>query len=343
MIKLNYENNGDYSLKIAIITITSESQSIASRLKDVLEDDPTIFAVDLFHKNVKDTLEAIFGEYNCIVGIMATGIMVRNICTYIKDKIYDPAVLVMDDNGNYVISLLSGHLGGANDITVKIAEIMGAKPVITTATDVHDKMGIDSLARKYYFHIDDPKKIKFINSALVNNEVPDLYVPEKFSFIFNDSLVRSSYNKFESLDNNIEVSFGDKRLILKPKKFVLGIGARKNISTSKVQNSIIKAMNILNLPIERIDAIATAEIKKNEAGIIESAKDLKIPLEIIPLDKLEEFKDPECSVSPFVMEKFDIIGVCEPVALITAGENSKLIFKKTVFDGVTIAIAVSYG
>lgn len=328
-------------MKIAIITITNEAQSIASKLKGTLEDDPTIFAVDLFHKNVKDTLDAIFGKYDCIIGIMATGIMVRNICTYIKDKMHDPAVLVIDDNGNYVISLLSGHLGGANDITVKIAEIIGAKPVITTATDINGKIGIDSLARKYYLQIDDPKKIRIINSALVNKEVPDLYVPKKFSFIFNDPLVRSSYNEFESSNNDIKVSFGDKKIILKPKKFIVGIGARKDVSTNKVQNSIKKALNILNLPIERIDVIATAEIKKNEAGIIESAKNFKIPLETVSLDKLKEFNDPRCSVSPFVMEKFGVIGVCEPSALIAAGKNSKLIFKKTAFDGVTISIAVT--
>ncbi|MGF7117403.1 cobalt-precorrin 5A hydrolase [Methanobacterium oryzae] len=328
-------------MKIAIITITREAQNIASNLKDVLGYDPTIFTVDIFHKDVKDTLKNIFGEYDCIIGIMATGIMVRSICTYIKDKIHDPAVLVMDDNGKYVISLLSGHLGGANDIAVKIAGFIGARPVITTATDTHGKIGIDTLARKYHLRIDDPKMIKFINSALVNGEVPDLYVPKKFSFIFNDPLVRNSYNKFESPNNDIQISFDDKKLILKSKKIVLGIGARKNISTNKVQNAIKKAMDILNLPIERIDTISTAEIKKDETGIIESAEDLQIPLEIIPLDRLKEFKDPLCSVSPLVMEKFNIIGVCEPSALIAAGENSKLIFKKTAFDGVTIAIAVS--
>lgn len=328
-------------MKIAIITITKEAQNIASNLKDALEYDPTIFAVNIFHKDVKNTLKTIFNEYDCIIGIMATGIMVRNICTYIKDKVHDPAVLVIDDNAKNVISLLSGHLGGANDITMKIAEILDAEPVITTATDTHGKLGIDSLARKYYFDIDDPKKIKFINSALVNDKIPYLYFPSKFNYILDDPAVNKSYKCSISLNNIFKVSFEGIDINLNPRRFIVGIGARKDISASKVKNSIKEAMNIINLPLERIDTIVTAEIKKNEAGIIESAEELKIPLEIISLNELRKFSNRECSVSPLVMEKFGVIGVCEPSALIAAGKNSKLIFKKTAFDGVTIAIAVS--
>ena len=328
-------------MKIAIITITKEAQNMASSLKKALDNDPTVFRVDIFHKDVKNTLKEIFSQYECIIGIMATGIIVRNICSFIKDKIHDPAVLVMDDNGKYVISLLSGHLGGANDIAVKVAEIIGAEPVITTATDVHGKVGIDSLARKYYLQIDEPANIKIINSALVNCKIPNLYVPSKFSYVLNDQVVNNSYKCFKSLNNLFKVSFGDININLNPQKLVIGIGARKDISKSEVINSIKKAMNILDLPIERIDSIATAEIKKDEAGIIVAAEDLKIPLEIIPLDKLKEFKDSSCSISQLVMEKFGVIGVCEPSALIAAGKNSKLIFKKTAFNGVTIAVALS--
>lgn len=328
-------------MKIAIITLTQEAQNIALNLKNALENDPTVFSVDIFHKDVKNTLKRIFSRYECIIGIMATGIMVRNVCALIKDKIHDPAVLVMDDNRKYVISLLSGHLGGSNDMAVKIAKITGAEPVITTATDTHDKLGIDSIARKYYLQIDEPANIRVINSALVNNEIPNLYVPSKFSYILDDQAVNNSYKCFKSINNLFKASFRDTDINLNPRKFVMGIGARKNIPKDEVLNSIKKAMNILNLPIERINSIATAEIKKDEAGIVESAKDLQIPLEIISLDKLKEFENPICSISPLVMEKFDIIGVCEPSALIAAGENSKLIFKKTAFDGVTISIAVS--
>ena len=123
-------------MKIAIVTITKNAQDAAFNLKKVLDEDSTVLKVGIFNKNVEETLKSVFRDYDCIIGIMATGIMVRNICGLITDKIEDPAVLVMDDQAKHVISLLSGHFGGANDISVKIAEIFGADPVITTATDI---------------------------------------------------------------------------------------------------------------------------------------------------------------------------------------------------------------
>ena len=96
--------------------------------------------------------------------------MIRNICPLIKGKNEDPAILIIDEKGKHVISLLSGHLGGGNEFSIKIANIIDAEPIITTATDINDKFGVDCLARKYYMNIDDISKIKPINSALLNDE-----------------------------------------------------------------------------------------------------------------------------------------------------------------------------
>jgi cobalt-precorrin 5A hydrolase len=273
---------------------------------------------------------------------MATGIMVRNICPLIKNKIEDPAVLVMDDQGKYIISLLSGHFGGANDIALKIAGITGVEPVITTATDVHSKMGIDSLARKYYLSIDDYKNIKAINSALIQNKKVDLYIPPKYEFIFKDPEIKTSYNKHESSNNELKAVYEENSINLKPKKLVFGIGARKGESKNRVQNAINEAIKLLKLSPERIDTLATGEMKENEEGIVQTAHELNIPLEIVTVDKIKSLNHPDCSTSEFVEKKFGVPGICEPAALIAAGKNSKLIFKKTAYDGVTVAVAVSY-
>ncbi|MGB9977700.1 cobalt-precorrin 5A hydrolase [Methanobacterium sp.] len=328
-------------MKIAIITITKNSRDLASKILENLTDDPTIIGIDIFHKNVKKTLKSVFREYDCIIGIMATGIMVRNICGLLESKLEDPAVLVMDDSGKHVISLLSGHFGGANEITKRIAEITGADPVITTATDVHGKLGIDSLAKKYYLDIENPDKIKEINSALVRDEFPELFVPSRFEFIFDDPQVNSSYNLTKSNKNDFKVLFGDSEIILRPKKFVIGIGARKDISKENVQSAITSAMNTLKLPVQRIDMISTGEMKRNEKGILEVVSKFDISLKIIHLDKLKNFNYRGYSKSSFVKKKFGIYGVCEPAALIAAGNDSELVFKKTSFNGVTIAVAVA--
>jgi len=327
-------------LKIAIITITKDSQDLASKILENLAEDPTITGVDIFHKNVKKTLQSVFSKYDCIIGIMASGIMVRNICGLLESKLEDPAVLVMDDAGKHVISLLSGHFGGANEITKKIAEITCADPVITTATDVHGKLGIDSLAKKYYLDIKNQGGIKSINSALVRDEFPELFVPLRLSFISDDPQVKSSYNLVESGENNLKVLFEDTEIILKPKKFVVGVGARRDISKQKVEGAITSAMSTLKLPVARIDVISTGGMKRNEKGIIEAVSEFNMPLEIVPLDKLKNFNYDGYSKSSFVKKKFGIYGVCEPVALIAAGKNSRLVLKKTSFNGVTISIAV---
>lgn len=330
-------------MKIAIITITQNSQDLASKILKSLVDDPTITEVDIFHKNVKKTLQSVFREYDCIIGIMATGIMVRSICGLIESKLEDPAVLVMDDTGKHVISLLSGHFGGANEITQKIAGIIGADPVITTATDVHDKFGIDSLAKKYYLDIENPKEIKNINSALVKGEFVELLVPGKFSFILDDMQIKSSYNLIKSSEDDLKVLFGDAEVILRPRKFVMGIGTRKDIPKENVEDAINGAMNILKLPVQRIDVVSTGEMKRDEKGINEVVSKFNIPLEIISLDELKNFNYDGCSKSSFVKKKFGIYGVCEPTALITAGNDSKIVFRKMSFNGVTIAIAVASG
>ena len=232
-------------MKIAIITITKNSQGLASKIRENLADDPTITGVDIFHKNVKKTLQSVFTKYDCIIGIMATGIIVRNICGLLESKLEDPAVLVMDDAGKHVISLLSGHFGGANEITQKIAGIIGADPVITTATDVHGKFGIDSLAKKYYLDIENSEGIKNINSALVKGEFPELLVPGKFGFILDDVQVESSYSLIKSNGNDLKALYGDAEVILRPKKFVIGIGTRKDIPKENVEDAINGAMNIL--------------------------------------------------------------------------------------------------
>jgi len=328
-------------LKIAIITITEDAQKLAIKLAEDLKQDPEVISVKIFNKGVKKALKNVFSEYDCILGIMAAGIMVRSTCLLIKNKMEDPAVLVMDDRGKHVISLLSGHYGEANKIALKISQISGAEPVITTSTDVHGKIGIDSLARKYYLDIEDVSKIKTINSGLIDDKEINLCVPEKYEFIFRDPLVKESYNWCKSLNNELKVVYEENSVTLKPKKLVFGIGARKNISKSKVQSAVFEAVKSLNLSPERIDSFATAEIKKEELGIVKTALDLEVPLEIVAVNHIKSLKHPDCSHSELVKEKFGIGGVCEPAALITAGKNSRLVFKKTFYNGVTVAVAVS--
>ncbi|MBQ6218974.1 MAG: cobalt-precorrin 5A hydrolase [Methanosphaera sp.] len=328
-------------MKIAIISVTNQGKNISNILYDNLINNPLVLQVTQYHKNVMDTVKETFSNYDCIIGIMASGIMIRAIAPYVNSKLSDPAVILIDDNGNFVISLLSGHFGGANDLTVKLADIINSTPVITTSTDVNNKIGIDSIAKRFYFELFNPKNIKHINKALVNNIKVDLFLPSKFSYILSDE-VNNSYNVSicESL-GFIKASVDNYNVILKPKKLVMGIGARRDIETSKVENAISQACLILEVPQSRIDLFATADVKANEKGILDNVHRLNKPLKIISMDTIKSYQNDECSKSDFVMKQFGVRGVCEPSSLIANDENAHLIFKKTAYDGVTIAVSIS--
>jgi len=328
-------------MKIAIITVTENGKILGESILNELKQDNTIIQVKIFHKNVKNNLKTCFENYDCIIGIMATGIIIRNICPILKNKEIDPAVLVVDEKGKHVISLLSGHLGGANQLTIKLANIIGSVPVITTATDINSKYGIDCLASKYYFKISPLSNIKHINSGLINNETIIIDYNSEYDYLWNDKRIKENYEKGNPDSKSIIVSKNSYNLELVPRKVVVGVGSRKNIDCEAILKALKNAMKTLNLPIERINCISTGEMKKNERGIIEAAKKIQVPLKIINETEIKKYENPDLNNSDFVKEKFGVGGVCEPSSLIAAGENSVLILRKTAYNGVTVAVSVS--
>jgi len=355
-------------MRIAIISVSICGKKIALKLYKKFEQDPTIMYVKIFHQDTKNTLNNIFSQYDAIICIMATGIIVRSLCDLIKSKASDPAILAIDDKGINVISLLSGHLGGANYLTLKVSNILNSNPVITTSTDINGLIGIDELARKYHWKLMDPEKILNFNRFILNGEKIQILSQNSLKYLACDNKIKKSYlivdnifNIFEYVSNNSVLSKNENInkilnmekndilavhnsdfLIIKPKKLVIGIGSRKGISKNHIINSINETAKILNLNVDRFDYMATAEVKKNEEGILDASFQLKIPLEIISMKNIKNFESDQIhSSSSFVKKTFGVKGICEPVSLIKAGNNSKLIFKKTSFNGITIAVSVS--
>ena len=327
-------------MNIAILSVTHQGKQISDKIYENLVNNPLIINVTQYHKNVIQTVNNIFNKYDCIIGIMASGILVRSIAPHVTSKLSDPAVLLIDDNANFVVSLLSGHFGGANDLTIKIAGILDSTPVITTSTDVNNKIGIDSIAKKYYCSLTNPKNIKFINKALVDGNKVDLYLPNKYSFIITNDLKKSYTIHIDDKFDTILAVVDEHEVILNPKEMVMGIGARRDIEASKVENAINQACNILEVPPSRIDFFATADVKADEKGILDNVHKLNKELTIIPMDDIKSYQNDECSKSDFVMKQFGVRGVCEPTALIANGDDSHLIFKKTAYNGVTIAVSL---
>ncbi len=336
-------------MKIAIISVSVKGQELAIDLKNKMDSDSTIIKCELFHKNVKKYFPMLFSEYDAIIAIMASGILIRSIAPLVESKTSDPAVLNIDDNGNFVISTLSGHLGGANKLTNKVAELIDATPVITTSTDVNKKLGIDVIAKDLFLSIDNPKEILYFNKAILEGrEVSFTVNPNKnFEYLFtylNDNTLEINVSIYYSSKINtdeIHVELDGHEITLKERKIVVGLGCRRDKECESIYSGVVKSLNDLRIPLSRVNQFASAEIKKDERGILELSEKLNIPISFVELDKLKLFRSSDVKKSEFVKSKFGIWGVCEPSALIMAGYDSKLIYKKTSYDGVTVSVAVS--
>lgn len=336
-------------MKLAIISVTEKGRKLALRLQEKLENDSTIIKLDLYHKNVKKNMMKLFDNYDAIIGIMASGILIRNFAPFIVSKLIDPAILNMDENGKFVVSMLSGHMGGANKLTLKIAYLINAEPVITTASDVNNFLGIDVLASDLFFNIKNPENIVHINKAILDNEALIFRVNKNSNFSFVKDYLKNNTLEIDvsfEYDCNIkpteiEVISSNANLILTKRDFVVGIGCKKGKSMDEIKIAIEKSLNQLNLTLNRIDCLASGEVKKNEKGILNLAEILDVPIYFVEIEKIKLFTSNDISHSKFVKKQFGIPGVCEPSALIIAGFDSELIYKKTAYNGVTIAIAVS--
>lgn len=323
-------------MNVTILTLTDRALKLAERIKEKLLEDPTVFSVRLIHRDMD--LEDVFRESQMIIGIMATGIMVRKIAPLIRGKLHDPGVIVIDEAGRNVISLLSGHAGGANDFALKIAGLIGANPVITTSTDVNGLIGIDTLAARYFYQISDPGLLKHFNSSIIRGHTVELVSSRDVKPLI-DGDAAGTYTYRRGGDENIRATCNGKTMILRPLKVSLGIGTRRGVRSDTILEFIHGTMKRTGIPVQRIDAIATGEMKRNEEGIIRAASILGVPLEFIPLDEL---KDQETvSFSDFVNSKFGVGSVCESAALKSAGPGSRLIVRKTASSGVALALAVS--
>jgi len=305
-------------------------------------------------QNLAASLKHKFHQYAGHIFIMSTGIVVRVIAPLIKHKTEDPAVVVVDDGGRHAISLLSGHLGGANELTRQVAEIIGAGPVITTATDVNQVPAIDMLARQKELFIENPKAIKSVNMALLKGQT--IHVHDPFNFL-KDSLPKSETRLFKELkqhvkDNgrNIEnemvagVFIDDVRwnlppqvLVLRPASLVAGIGCNRNTGSEEIKALLEEVLATNNLAQSSLKCIASIDVKADEAGLIALANTLELPLVFFEREQLNQVKEIE-NPSTVVEKHVGVKSVCEAAAILAA-QNGTLIVPKCTTPNVTVAIA----
>jgi cobalt-precorrin 5A hydrolase len=357
-----------FSRGIAIIALTKKGVETACRINAALEKleiKNSLFSPEQCVQGWAMPLEMrlgkfvkeIFGKVDAIVGVMATGIVVRAVAPCLKSKLSDPAVVCVDVSGRFAISLLSGHYGGANELTRIIAREIGAMPVITTASDVMGKMGVDEVARLLRCSIKNPDSLVAVNSALVNGKrvvlvlVSDVKIPIGTILgyeIKHANNVKEAVEFIKSFDAGAIITDGKVPMeklpkpvtVLTPKKIVVGVGARRNASENQIVAAVNAALARVNVSLERVNGLATVDIKKGSLSMLSAAKRLELNWDFISVDTLRSLKHKGLSPdSKLVKEKIGVGGVCERAAVITAGKNAKLILKKMKMNGVTVAVA----
>ncbi len=337
-------------MKIALISFTGEGARTCSKIAVGLRSigyecsafGKNLFAVGAGIMPLENSLDEwtaeAFSKNDALVFVGACGIAVRAIAPYIKDKTVDPAVVVVDEKGNFAISLLSGHLGGANDLTREIAEIIGAEPVITTATDLNQLFAVDDWAKKNHLRIGDMKLAKEISAAILNGET--VGVSGEFS-VEGDLPKQLQYASGGRLGFRISIQEEDgpfdHTLHLIPQTVTVGIGCRKGISLEAVEELLEKVLKEHHLSVKAIEKICSIDIKKEEPALKQLADKLGVPFQVFSAEELELLTG-VYTASAFVNQITGVDNVCERAAVL--GSRGELIVKKQALNGVTIAMAV---
>ena len=347
--------------KIAILSITNNGRELALRIKEIMKDVDVFFIkkdtdykndeVIVVNQGLKEFISQIFDKYDYLVFIMATGIVVRTIAPLIISKFSDPAILVMDEKGNNIISLLSGHMGGANEMTLYMSDLINSHPVITTATDVNKKSSLDMIAKKLNGHIDDFRdNVLKINSMLVNNEEVHLYIDGNYKInhngftlydektdldkVRNLVVVTNKKDINEILNKNIE-NLNEKIIKVTPKDIVIGVGCKKNTDSDHMKNSLIKFLAEYNIDINAVKEIGSIEIKKDEKAIIDLAKFLDVKFKTFSVEEISKV-DYLYEKSDWVKKNVGVYSVSDPVAHLLS--EGRVIINKQKYDGITFSI-----
>lgn len=325
---------------------------IRSRFASSENEDSLIF----LQGSLRDWTKEQFANVDALIFIGATGIAVRAIAPFVRSKRTDPAVLCLDERGKFCISLLSGHIGGANALAGELSAALGSIPVITTATDINERFAVDVFARENDLAISNMTYAKEISAALLSGETVGLSssypvdgdLPE--GIYWTDRPHRKKEHSEEDLSEgttlglSISPSYSrawfDHTLFLIPRVLILGIGCKRGTPAEKIERFVAKVLQSNSLFEEALFRVASIDLKKDEPGILSFCRTHDLPFVTYSAAQLSAVPG-EFTESRFVYEQTGVGNVCERSAIRAGGE--RLLVRKTSRHGMTAAIAeVSY-
>ena len=348
----------------AIITLTKSGAELGMQLKNRLSHAclyvPEKLGIkrkgcSFFAMDLRTLCGELFNHYESLIFIMATGIVVRTLSTFLTHKSSDPAVVVVDEKGRFAVSLISGHLGGANELARRVAILTGGKPVITTASDVHETLAVDLLAQRLECFPVDLNVLKKCTYALLQGEKVGIYpmlptlqlrlgdrgnlhlYTSLKSVLHSDcryKIIVSPKWMEKGLAGNVK---RDGVIVLHPRNLVVGIGCNRNTSRTEIENTIKRFFDTWGLCVNAIKKIASIDAKSGEEGLTSFAKKYHLEMEFFTSRQLNEVACPSPS-SKSALKAVGSTGVCEPAALLGAGVKT-LLYPKAKTPNVTIAVA----
>lgn len=286
------------------------------------------------HEKISAAMKDLFSSSDVLIFIGAAGIAVRETAPYVVSKISDPAVIVIDDRGRYVIPILSGHIGGANDAARRIAGLIDAEAVVTTATDGAGRFSCDAWAVTHDCAISSMAVAKDVSAAILTRDIPvssEFGLPEELPA----GLVKRT-------DGDLGIFIGIhteepyvSTLRLIPRTVTLGIGCRKGISAEATMDVVRSVLDDSGIDIRAVGTIASIDIKSGEKAILELAQKLGAQTAFYTAEDLNAVPG-EFTESDFVRKTVGTGNVCERAAVLAGG---KLTVKKTASNGVTVAVS----
>jgi len=341
--------------KTALWAVTPKGAVLAKKIAESMPDSELHLSDNLnlndirasYFERMSDAVSREFHTYTGHIFIMSIGIIVRLISSHLKSKTTDPAVVVIDELGHHAISLVSGHIGGANELAIKVAGLTGGEPVITTATDINDVPAIDVLAKQLNLFIENPEAIKNINMAFLKEKKIYLYDPyELLCGSINQSYIYKDVSKEKIMGNkdipcvyidDILADLSKNTLVLRPGSLVAGIGCNRNTSMDEIKGFFKEVLKESKLAIASVRRIATINLKADEPGLIAFAEDMSLPIVFYEKEELNGavgIKRPSAMVAKHTGAE----SVCEAAAIL-ASNNGKLIVEKHSTRNATVAIA----
>lgn len=330
-------------MSLRLIAFTARGAALARRLADALEGDAQVFGMGAASaaagvspvEDLRAWARESWGLADGLVFVGATGIAVRTIAPWLRGKALDPAVVVMDEAGRFAISLISGHLGGANELARRLAALTGATAVITTATDVNARFAVDVFARDNNLHITSMELAKEISAAVLAGERVGLFTKLPIDGKLPDELTLEVRQRLH-IEIAVRRSLPDS-LLLAPRCVVVGIGCKRGASATIIEAAVNETLAHFEIPREALCGLASIDVKRDEEGLLAFAEEAGLPIGFCDAASLNAVPG-EFSGSGFVKKTVGVDCVCERAAVLGAG-GGELIVRKQTFAGVTVALA----